>query len=256
LWPDVQIADTLLEAAYLRPVNVRADESAPDRRRPADVLQLLERVLDNQERLACEEARKANNRSLVIRIRPTQWAGSAETRPVILFAGDAEGESWEQMVRAYRDGQLTALILKVPHHGSAAAHGLPPEAFAAIQPRFAVISVGQVHKLPSAETLNLLRTGPVGTEPRVDIFCTERNHNERQHAACCPPPDGCVRKNEADYRGVVFSFNTATGEAGIVQLQLAEGARGYELRPSPVRDPEADHRAILWCRQRTWPPDA
>jgi beta-lactamase superfamily II metal-dependent hydrolase len=254
LWPDIQIVDTLLDAAYLRPVNVRVDGGTPDRRRPADVLQLLERVLDNQERLAREEDRKANNRSLVVSICPTQWAGSAETRPVFLFAGDAEGESWEQMVRAYRDGQLAAHILKVPHHGSAAANGLTPEAFAAIRPRFAVISVGQIHRLPSAETLNLLRTGPDGTEPHTDVFCTERNHNARQNAACCLPPDGCVRKNEADYRSVVFSFNTETGEAGIVQLQLAAGTHGYELRPSPVRDPEVDHRAILWCRQRTWQP--
>ena len=122
LWPDIQIVDTLLDAAYLRPVNVRGDGGAAETgARPADVLQLLERVLDNQERLAREEDRKANNRSLVVRIRPTQWAGSAETRPVILFAGDAESESWEQMVRAYRDGQLAAYILKVPHHGSAAS---------------------------------------------------------------------------------------------------------------------------------------
>jgi beta-lactamase superfamily II metal-dependent hydrolase len=252
LWPDVQLADTMLEAAYLRPVNVRTTSPpAGDMRgqRPADVLQLLERILDNQEHLAGQEERKANNRSLVVRVGPKQWAGTAETRPIVLFTGDAERETWEQMVPAYQNGQLAAHILKVPHHGSAAANGLTPEALPAIDPRFAVISVGQIHRLPTPDTLNLLRT-----PRRTDIFCTERNHNENKQAACCPAPEGCVRRTQGDYRGIAFSFNTETGESGVVQLQLAKGAGGYELRPSLVRDPESDRGAALWCRQPAWTP--
>jgi beta-lactamase superfamily II metal-dependent hydrolase len=253
LWPEVQLADTMQETAFLRPVNVRTTEGPHSsetlpKRRPGDVLQLLERILDNQEYLACQEDRKANNQSLVVRVRPLQWAGSPETWPVILFAGDAESASWKRMVQGYRDGQLAAYVLKVPHHGSAPDSGLTPEALAAIGPRYAVISVGQIHRLPAAETLNLLRSAT-----GADVFCTERNHMESKRPACCPTPAGCVRKEKADYRGVVFSFNTETGESAVTQLQLEKDATGYHLRRSVVRDAESDPRAILWCRQQAWP---
>ncbi len=259
LWPEVQLADTMQETAFLRPVNVRAVDGpqggdALPRRRPADVLQLLERILDNQECLARREERRTNNQSLVVRIRPMQWAGSPDVWPVILFAGDAEAPSWKRMVQGYRDGRLAAYVLKVPHHGSAPDSGLTPEALAAIAPRFAVISVGQTYRLPAPETLNLLRSAAgTGAARRTDIFCTERNHVESKRPACCPTPTGCVRKETADYRGVVFSFNTETGESAVTQLQLEKDAGGYTLRRSIVRDSESDPKAVLWCRQTSWP---
>ena len=258
LWPDTQIPDTMLASTWLRPIDLVSrrvktwsqSQTAPVRTgRKMTLVELMEQVMDNQELLARREERKANNRSLVVRIRPSQWSGDPEAWPTVLLTGDAESESWRSMVRRYRQGELSSYVLKVPHHGSAGDNGLTPEALTAVSPRFAVISVGQTYPLPTAETLHLLRSKDPSP---IDIFCTERNHNPAMQAACCVAPPGCVRKNPEDYRGVVFSFDTQRGTCSVVQIQIHKGDKGYGLRPSLIRDWETDPQAVLWCRQQKW----
>ncbi|AMB93597.1 DNA internalization-related competence protein ComEC/Rec2 [Aerococcus sanguinicola] len=56
-----------------------------------------------------------------------------------LFTGDTEGQAEEAMAQRLRGRDLD--YLKVAHHGS--DHSSPPEVLASLQPRHAVISVGQ-----------------------------------------------------------------------------------------------------------------
>ena len=246
LWPDVQIPDSMIKAALFRPV----DNAAPPARsqRPKDLTELLERVLDNQEAIARTEDRKANNRSIVISIRPSEWNGSEDTWPVVLLTGDAESESWQRMVPHYDEGELAAYILKVPHHGSA-QNGITTDALQAIHPRFAIVSVGQIHSLPQALTLNRLRGA---THTPLDIFCTERNHNPAKHGPCLQALPGCVRGRWEDYRGVVFGFDTDEAIMTVVALRFVKGEEGYRLEFHWVRDHESDPQRVLWCRQSQW----
>ena len=256
LWPDVQIPDTMVRAALYRPVNVASAPTrpwsavAPAERtiRPMTLADLLARVVENQERLALAEDRKANNRSIVIRVRPTKWNGPAALWPVVLLTGDAESESWQRMVSLYSAGELSAHMLKVPHHGSA-QNGLTAEALRAIAPRYAIISVGQIHDLPQAKTLNLLRRG---LEQPPHIFCTERNHNPGKRGACQQTPPGCVRRTWEDYRGVVFSFDARRGKMSVVAAQFVKEGDRYDLEFHLVRRFNADPGRLLWCRQAEW----
>ena len=294
LWPDVQIPDTMVRISLFRPVNTMAppvrpwSAAGPSERtlRPMKLEELLAQVVENQERLASTEDRKANNRSVVISVRPTVWNGPAEKWPVLLLTGDAESESWRRMIPRYAAGELAAYILKVPHHGSA-QNGITAEALQAIAPRFAIVSVGQIHALPEATTLNLLRQQAEGP---LDVFCIERNHNAspKKCGACQRTPPGCVRRTWEDYRSVVFSFDTEKGKLSIVSaqfvrevprrhserseepetlhrhserseeseaLRLAQGDREgerYDLEFHLVRDHETDPNRQLWCRQNEW----
>jgi len=269
----------MVRVALFRPINTMAPPVRPwsaagssERTlRPMKLEELLAQVVENQERLASTEDRKANNRSIVISVRPTVWKGPAETWPVLLLTGDAESESWQRMVPRYAAGELSARILKVPHHGSG-QNGITAEALQAIAPRYAIISVGQVHHLPEAKTLNLLRQS---LERPPNIFCTERNHNPKKHGACLNAPPGCVRRTWEDYRSVVFSFDTDKGKLSIVSaqfvketprrhsersaesetLRLAQGDKEgerYDLEFHLVRDHDADPNRLLWCRQSEW----
>jgi len=256
LWPDMQIPDTMVRAALFRPVNVLAPEVrpwaaiAPVERalQPMNLTDLLARVLENRERLAAAEDRKANNRSIVIRVRPTRWNGPAALWPTVLLTGDAESESWQRMVSQYTAGELSAVILKTPHHGSA-QNGITAEALQAIAPHYTIISVGQVHDLPQPAALNLLRQG---VEPAPKIFCTERNHNLNKRGACRSTPPGCVRCTWDDYRGVVFSFDTDRGKMSVVSAQFVRNGERYELKFHLVRRFNADPERLLWCRQEGW----
>ena len=256
LWPDIQIPDSMIRASLFRPVNamtqpVRLWGRPREVRLPScrmDLAELLERVLDNQEQLARMEDRKTNNRSIVVSVRPTEWDGPVESWPVVLLTGDAESESWRRMVPRYGESELSAYILKVPHHGSG-KNGITADALRVIHPRFAIISVGQIHHLPQAKTLNLLRRG---TELPLDIFCTERNHNPKKHGACLQLPPGCVRHTFDDYRGVAFSFDTERGSLAVAELRFVKQGDRYDLEVHRVRDYASDPQRILWCRQEVW----
>ncbi|MFQ5508598.1 MAG: DNA internalization-related competence protein ComEC/Rec2 [Leptospirillia bacterium] len=75
-------------------------------------------------------ARADNNRSLVVRIR--------HGRHSFLFAGDIEKDAEAMLAASGRD--LTATVLKVPHHGSASSSSA--HFVERVAPRLAVISAG------------------------------------------------------------------------------------------------------------------
>jgi len=72
----------------------------------------------------------------------------------MLLTGDIEEAGLPWLLDTGKAGGIT--VLKVPHHGSRL--GEPGvRFFHAVQPRVAIISVGRLHHLPSAETLRALR---------------------------------------------------------------------------------------------------
>jgi competence protein ComEC len=73
----------------------------------------------------------------------------------VLFTGDAEREAEGQFVRYGRF--LRSSVLKVGHHGSRTSTG--PDLVNRVEPKFAVVSVGEVNSygLPDEEPLDLLR---------------------------------------------------------------------------------------------------
>lgn len=86
-----------------------------------------------------------NNGSLVVMVKFQQTS--------ILFTGDIEKECQQLLVAA--DVDLQAQILKVPHHGSG---NMAAEFFQAVNPKVAVISVGENNKFghPAPALLQLL----------------------------------------------------------------------------------------------------
>jgi competence protein ComEC len=101
-------------------------------------------------------SRKANDDSLVMRV--------SYGRTSALLEGDAEKE----VERKIADEHPNADLLKVGHHGSATS--TIPELLAAVQPHFAVISVGMrnVYRHPRPEVLTRLQESQVRTY-RTDL---------------------------------------------------------------------------------------
>lgn len=89
----------------------------------------------------------------------------------ILFTGDAEVDSQNQMMARYKAGELRADILKVPHHGASSAYN--KKFLEEVGAKFAVISVGKNNNyghptqiiLSALESLGakILRTDELGT---------------------------------------------------------------------------------------------
>lgn len=73
----------------------------------------------------------------------------------LLLTGDLETQGLPK-VMAWQT-QLQSTVLKIPHHGSALGP-LGREFFGQVQPRLALLSVGRLHGLPSAETLDALQS--------------------------------------------------------------------------------------------------
>jgi competence protein ComEC len=88
-----------------------------------------------------------NNSSIVNRL---VWGKSK-----VLFTGDLESEKQDEMVAKKID--LSAQVLKVPHHGSKDSGN--ENLIKSVSPKYAVISVGKENKFnhPSPSTLNLYR---------------------------------------------------------------------------------------------------
>lgn len=245
LWPDVQVPDSVVQGGQARPLQAKAGETTGRGQRMA-LADLMERVLRNQEALAGSEDRKANNRSIVLRVGPEEWAGEESSRPAVLFAADAESESWRRILARHGADRLRAAILKAPHHGSGAENGLTGDALAAVAPRYAIVSAGQAHRLPSAEGLNRIRSG--GTE----IFCTERNANAALRATCAALPPGCVRRGPEQNCGIAFSFDTARATCWVAQLRWQVAGDGCVMQAGRIRHFERDPQQQLWCRQTAW----
>ncbi|OGX29291.1 MAG: DNA internalization-related competence protein ComEC/Rec2 [Omnitrophica WOR_2 bacterium RIFCSPHIGHO2_02_FULL_67_20] len=88
----------------------------------------------------------SNDNSLVLKVTK----GSVS----VLLTGDIEEIGVPVLLDRSRD--LHAAVLKVPHHGSRLGRS-GDELIRAVRPRLAVLSVGRVHHLPAAETLDTLR---------------------------------------------------------------------------------------------------
>jgi len=97
----------------------------------------------------------SNDNSLVLRVTK----GSVS----VLLTGDIEEIGLPVLLDRPQD--LQAAVLKVPHHGSRLGRS-GDELVRAVQPRLAVLSVGWVHHLPAAETLDTL------TRHRVRVLST------------------------------------------------------------------------------------
>ena len=108
------------------------------------------------ERNGITQARRVNDDSLVMSV---QYGHTTA-----LLEGDAENEAERRIAQE----QPHADLLKVAHHGSATSS--IPELLAAIQPRFAVISVGtrNVYGHPRREVLQRLANTKVRTY-RTDL---------------------------------------------------------------------------------------
>jgi competence protein ComEC len=91
------------------------------------------------------EGTEINNASLVLR--------AATPAGRVLLSGDVELAAQARLLDERVD--LSADVLKVPHHGS---RYTAPELFAAVRPRIAVVSVGSANRYghPSPVTLRML----------------------------------------------------------------------------------------------------
>jgi competence protein ComEC len=110
-------------------------------------------ALGPEEPLLADGANDVNENSVVLRLT---YRCTACARPFrMLFMGDAGAQSEARMLATGAD--LEADVLKVGHHGS--AYSSTPAFIAAIQPRYALISVGR-HNLfghPAQTTLTTLQ---------------------------------------------------------------------------------------------------
>lgn len=80
-----------------------------------------------------DRAEDENDRSLVLRVAYRDTA--------FLFTGDAEREALDDLMAAYRQGELSAQVLKVPHHGGAERNSRL--FFQAVLPKIAFIPCAQ-----------------------------------------------------------------------------------------------------------------
>ena len=114
-------------------------------------------------------AADSNDNSIVLRL--TRGAVS------LLLTGDIEEAGLPWLLRA--PDALRANVLKVPHHGSRLGEA-GNAFFQAVRPEVALLSVGRVHHLPSAETLEALsRTGAVLLSTRDDGAIALRTDGDR-----------------------------------------------------------------------------
>lgn len=147
-------------ASFLRAVRA---SGAPERHPPlGSTLTVGDVRLDvlGPERCFLGTGSDPNNDSLVLRL--------SLGRASVLMAGEAEEPSQTELLR--RGSQLSAALLKVPHHGGATSL---PAFFQAVQARLAVVSVGpNRYGHPSPVTLAELaagRTRVVRTDRAGDV---------------------------------------------------------------------------------------
>jgi hypothetical protein len=236
LSPDQQVPDTEVEGKALAWQSaLDLDEGAAGAGTGASLPQTVEElealVRANAVRVAAIADRDANNQSIVFRLRPRSGAGSGWS---FLFSGDAQQDAWGMMLGRHPAERLRARVLKVPHHGSH-LNGITAEAVAAIAPEYLVISTGQKHGLPEAETLNLLQGG----SPRK-LFCTERNNSLAKPGACRAKA-ACPRRTKQDFRSLLFEVDTVTGEA---QTHL--------FSVGPHAGKVSWLAGVIWCPETHW----
>lgn len=128
-------------------------------------------VLHPPRDLVPDAPAKSNDNSVVLRL--TQGDVS------ILLSGDIEERGLPWLLRS--DAPLRSTVLKVPHHGSR-LHQVGEAFFDAVQPRIAILSVGWMHHLPSAEIMDALeRIGAARYLTRDDGAISLRTDGSQLH---------------------------------------------------------------------------
>ena len=154
---------------------------------------------------AKENDRTANNQSIVFRLTPRDRSGQEIPESSFLFPGDAEIESWTDMIARSR-GLLKARYLKVSHHGSNT--GTNNAVLDAVQPEYGIVCAGKNnHGLPDHSVFKLLQGR------NVKIICTGRNPNTGDIACADGAFEGhCPRRNTSNGSDiktpVVFEIDT------------------------------------------------
>ena len=238
--PDMQIFDSEIQSMALNLSNVPYQRSLA-RNSPAGVkkrlkLEDLRRILaTNAEEMAKIADRNANNQSIVLKLVPKEGETTKSCDWTFLFTGDAEQESWAMMKEvAQVKKNLPSRVLKVPHHGSS-LHGIDNKSFKIINPEYCIISVGQRHGLPDAQTLNIIKRGG-----KRKLFCTERNKS-RHHPGPCMDKRRCIRKKNSDFRSIRFTIDTETGKEKIDTFTIDKKKAEIEIKTGEI-----------WCREKKW----
>jgi competence protein ComEC len=101
-----------------------------------------------EKELTGQRIENLNNSSIVARL---SWGEEK-----VLFTGDIEKEGQEDLLKI--NPEITADLVKIPHHGSKDANN--ENFLTKIHPKFAVISVGKDNKFnhPAPSTLDLLKS--------------------------------------------------------------------------------------------------
>jgi competence protein ComEC len=141
LWPDPLLLDTATAGNNANAPPPTAKRSRSKRSRSS-----------RRSGSKSEEGSAPNNASIVLRVR----VATADGPVTLLLTGDIEPPAQEALLARYPD--LTADVLKIPHHGSAHQD---PDLVARVRPRAAVISVGRgnTYGHPAPRTLALAASG-------------------------------------------------------------------------------------------------
>lgn len=162
LAPDEQIPDDKIKGQRWAEITL-ANTLASDLE-----IDLTDEELKNSVNAASlENNRTANNQSIVIKLTPLDDNDQKIKNCGFLFTGDAERESWENMMIQW-DERLKSELLKVSHHGSRT--GTTEDVLRVVKPRYCVICAGKNrHGLPDEDVLKMIDKG------NMRIFCTGRN---------------------------------------------------------------------------------
>lgn len=123
-----------------------------------------------------------NNSSIVLKLEYGEFSA--------LFCGDIEKSAQKDMVAAYTEGELSADVIKIPHHGSSDA--AKKSFLQAVNPTYAVISTSNASgkELPSEEVLEKL------ANLQATVYRTDQNG----HIVC-----------STDGSKIVFNVQTTMG---------------------------------------------
>jgi beta-lactamase superfamily II metal-dependent hydrolase len=126
---------------------------------------------------ALENNRTANNQSIVFKLTPLDENSEPIEEFSLLFTGDAEEESWEEIIHS-SGNEIRSKFLKISHHGSRTGTNI--NILEKVKPKYGIICSGRnKHGLPDEDVLKLIH------EKNIEIYCTGRNP-KTQESPCAP----------------------------------------------------------------------
>ncbi|MCK4763731.1 MAG: MBL fold metallo-hydrolase [Candidatus Aminicenantes bacterium] len=154
----------------------------------------------------------------------------------ILYTGDLPYEGWQEV--SDRE-DLSSDVFKVPHHGGSISAGSNPagsgrdmkKILDRVQPRFALVSVGDKHGHPLPEVIEAI----VDHESKPHVFCT------RVSSRCCSSPAQMKQKivdyylkNLKDEKRKYMMLGSERGSmcAGTIQVMFNRGSGEIITQPS------------------------